>query len=151
MNFGANLVVETSAWADKVGALKALLEEGVDPDGRDSKEATTLHHLGSPVLVKKSPRRCFHEAGIRMLLQCGASATIQDHLGNTPLHHAAFGSDMHIFSIYAAGLPADSRCNDELQFLQEQQRGDTSALGCSWQKDRHTAIPVIVRRKSQCD
>ncbi|EHK47190.1 putative ankyrin repeat protein, partial [Trichoderma atroviride IMI 206040] len=58
-----------------------------------------------------------HETGIRLLLQHGASVTIQDELGNTPLHYAAFGSNMHIFSLYTAGLPVDSPHNDALKSI----------------------------------
>lgn len=114
---GLNIVIAAATWADLVGALKALLDKGADPNGRGPAGETALHHLGSPVHIKKGPKRCLHETGIRLLLQHGASVTIQDEFGNTPLHYAAFGSNMHIFSLYTAGLPVDSLHNDALKSI----------------------------------
>ncbi|KAK9437393.1 Ankyrin repeat protein [Metarhizium brunneum] len=36
------------------------------------------------------------------------SCLVDDELGNTPLHYAAFGSNLHIFSLYTTALPVDS-------------------------------------------
>lgn len=109
-----NIVIDTATWIDLVGALKALLENGANANSRGAAGETALHHLGSPVHVKKGPWRYLHETGIRLLLQHGASVMIQDDSGNTPLHYAAFGSNMHIFSIYTTGLPTDSSDSNAL-------------------------------------
>ncbi|KAK4076547.1 uncharacterized protein Triagg1_4150 [Trichoderma aggressivum f. europaeum] len=114
---GQNIVIAAATWADLVGALKALLDQGADPNGGGAAGETALHHLGSPVHIKKGPKRCLHETGIRLLLQHGASVTIRDEFGNTPLHYAAFGSNMHIFALYTTGLAVDSQDNDALNSI----------------------------------
>jgi hypothetical protein len=63
---GLNIVIAAATWADLVGALKALLNNGADPNGRGPARETALHHLGSPVHIKKGPKRCLHETGIRL-------------------------------------------------------------------------------------
>ncbi|KAG6006480.1 hypothetical protein E4U21_007024 [Claviceps maximensis] len=94
-----NLVIETATWIDLVGALKALLEKGADPDQRGLEGETALHHLGLPVHINKGPQRRLHETGIRLLLKAGASVTTRDESGNTPIHYAAFGSNKYIFDL----------------------------------------------------
>ncbi|KAK1253048.1 hypothetical protein MKX08_004235 [Trichoderma sp. CBMAI-0020] len=81
-----NLVVAAATWVDLVGALKALLDNGADPNGR-----------GPSWRNRPSPSG--------------------DEFGNTPLHYAAFGSNMHSFSLYTAGLPVDSPHNDALKSI----------------------------------
>ncbi|KAF5120833.1 Ankyrin-3 [Metarhizium anisopliae] len=112
-----NIVIKAATWVDLVGALKALLENGADPNERGPARETALHHLGSPVHIKKGPKRCLHETGIRLLLQHGASVVIQDELGNTPLHYAAFGSNMRIFRLYTSGLDVDNSHSDALKSI----------------------------------
>lgn len=119
---GLSIVIAAAMWADLVGALKALLDQGADPNERGPAGETALHHLASPVHVKKGPKRCLHESGIRLLLQHGASVTIVDEFGNTPLHYAVFGSNMHIFALYTTGLPVDSPHNDALNLIKNNSR-----------------------------
>ncbi|KAM3501934.1 hypothetical protein MY11210_009224 [Beauveria gryllotalpidicola] len=103
------IVTRLAIYIDLVGALKALLEHGVDPNGRGlDKKATALHHLGGPVYLNNGPERHLHETGIRMLLDHGASVLERDTDGNTPLHYAAFGSNVRIFSLLASKLPPDA-------------------------------------------
>ncbi|KAF5139255.1 Ankyrin-3 [Metarhizium anisopliae] len=115
---GANIacaLIEAATCVDLAGVLKALLEKGADPNGRGA----ALHHLGSPAhsVYRRGPKQCFHETGIRLLLQHGASFTVQDELGNTPLHYAAFGSNLHIFSLYTTVLPVDSLHGNALKSI----------------------------------
>ncbi|QLI67727.1 uncharacterized protein G6M90_00g032380 [Metarhizium brunneum] len=88
---GANIacaLIEAATWVDLAGVLKALLEKGADPNGRGA----ALHHLGSP-------------------------EHIQDELGNTPLHYAAFRSNLHIFSLYTTILPVNSLHGNALKSI----------------------------------
>ncbi|KFG82185.1 ankyrin domain protein [Metarhizium anisopliae] len=96
-----------------------LLEKGADPNRRDAARETALHYLGSPAhsIDRRGPKWCLHETGIRLLLQHGASVTIRDELGNTPLHYAAFGSNLHIFSLYTTALPVDSLHGNVLESI----------------------------------
>ncbi|KAG8408667.1 hypothetical protein J3458_019687 [Metarhizium acridum] len=119
-----NIVIKAATWVDLVGALKALLENGADPNQRGHERETALHYLGSPVHIKKGPKRCLHETGIRLLLKHGASVVIQDDLGNTPLHYAAFGSNMRIFRLYTTGLDVDNSHSDALKSI-ENYSGET--------------------------
>ncbi|EJP67887.1 uncharacterized protein BBA_02783 [Beauveria bassiana ARSEF 2860] len=91
------------------GALKALLERVADSNGCGlDKKATALHHPGGPVYVNNGPERHFHETGIRMLLDHGASVLERDTESNTPLHYAAFGSNVRCFRLLASKLPRDA-------------------------------------------
>lgn len=104
-----SIVTEPATHIDLVGALKALLERGADPNGRErAKNVTALHRLGGPVyLDNKSKERRLHEAGIRILLDHGASVLEKDAEGNTPLHYAAFGSNLRVFRLLSGKLRPD--------------------------------------------
>lgn len=101
---GENLIIQAASSVDLAGGLKALLEKGADPNGTGYDEETALHHLGSPVRVRQEREQRLHETGIRLLLDHGASVTQPDKIGNTPLHYAAFGSNVRIFTLYANSL-----------------------------------------------
>ncbi|OAQ65122.1 ankyrin [Pochonia chlamydosporia 170] len=101
---GENLVIKAASSIDLAGGLKALLEKGADPNGRGRDGGSALHHLGSPVQVRQRPEKRLHETGIRLLIDHGASVTQRDIIGNTPLHFAAFGSNIRVFALYADSL-----------------------------------------------
>ncbi|KAM3520525.1 hypothetical protein MY4038_009391 [Beauveria bassiana] len=68
------IVTHLATHIDLVGALKALLERGADPNGRGlDKKATALHHPGGPAYVNNGPERHLYQTGTRMLLDHGAS------------------------------------------------------------------------------
>lgn len=116
---GENLVIKAASIVDLAGGLKALLENGADPNGTGHGEKTALHHLGSPVQAGESRQQeqRLHETGIRLLIDPGASVVQRAIIGNTPLHYAAFGSNMRVFTLYADGL-ADQDQNTALAALE---------------------------------
>ncbi|KAL0943266.1 ankyrin repeat protein [Colletotrichum truncatum] len=83
------------------GALEALLEKGVDPDARAERGRTALQLLTCPIPVHDQSRETrLHEKGIRLLLQKGASVSLGDDEGESPLHWAAMNTDRDIFLQY---------------------------------------------------
>ncbi|RYP28495.1 hypothetical protein DL767_007174 [Monosporascus sp. MG133] len=95
------LVIRAACLVNLVGALKALLEKGADPNITDSDGQSALHRLASPVQVRQFQRTSrLNETGIRLLLQHNASSDQRDTRGDTPLHWAAFGSNLRIFRLY---------------------------------------------------
>ncbi|EFY94031.1 ankyrin repeat protein [Metarhizium robertsii] len=111
---GQHLTLQAAGVIDLAPALSQLLESGLDPGAKSGNDAdqeqSALHLLGSPVRLHPRRATCrLHESGIRLLLQHGASVFQRDALGNTPLHCAAFGSNLRIFSLYlsSAGSTAD--------------------------------------------
>lgn len=106
---GQHLTVQAAWSVDLAAGLKMLLEKGADPNGKGDNEQTALHRLGSPVQVRQERECRLHETGIRLLLDYGASVCQPDNQGNTPLHCAAFGSNIRIFSLYLHGVPAEDR------------------------------------------
>ncbi|EFY95136.1 Ankyrin repeat protein [Metarhizium robertsii ARSEF 23] len=140
---GANIacaLIEAVTWVDLARALKVLLEKGADPNRRDAARKTALHHLGSPAHSRdrRGPKWCLHETGIRLLLQLGASVTVRDELGNTPLHYAAFGSNLHIFSLYTTALPVNSPHGNALKSI----KNDSGETLLHWAAADHGADPL---------
>lgn len=88
------------------GSLKALLENGADPNAVDFDGRTVLHLIAWPVRRRNGPlggNRLLNGTGVRLLLDHGVSVVQQDHAGNTPFHFAASGSDLHHMSLYWSG------------------------------------------------
>lgn len=109
---GQSPLLTAVEFVDLVGALQALLEQGAKPNARGREGDTALHRLGVPIRYKQytGQSQCqLHEAGVRLLLAYGACVTDKDKRGNTPLHFAAFGSNLHIFSLYVDHLPPHSQ------------------------------------------
>ncbi|KAI5455807.1 ankyrin repeat-containing domain protein [Mariannaea sp. PMI_226] len=95
--------------ANLASALKALLENGADPNipSQEDNGQTVLHILGSPVPFQYGTLDgcCLYETGICLLLEHGGSVLQADLLGNTPLHCVAFGANERIFNIYLSARP----------------------------------------------
>lgn len=118
-------VLAAARYVDLAGALKVLLEKGADPDAQSPNGQVALHRLGSPVsVVTEGPGGALrtNEAGIRLLLQHGASVSRRDAVGNTPIHCAAMGSDLRIFRMYVSACAEEEQ--DEL-LKAENDRGET--------------------------
>ncbi|RYP73158.1 hypothetical protein DL771_003794 [Monosporascus sp. 5C6A] len=105
------LVIRAACLMNLGGALKALLEKGADPNVTDGNGQSALHRLAFPVLIHQSHRAPrLNETGIRLLLQHNASSVQRDTRGDTPLHWAAFGSNLRIFRLYlSSGQTLDQR------------------------------------------
>ncbi|KAI0377671.1 ankyrin [Hypomontagnella monticulosa] len=102
------LVHNAVEYIDQVGALQTLLENGVNVDAKDYHGETILHKLASPIYINDTWGNCearIHETGIRMAIEYGASAMIEDNHGRTPLHCAAFGTNASIFHLYLSQVP----------------------------------------------
>ncbi|POR32214.1 Ankyrin repeat protein [Tolypocladium paradoxum] len=106
LEHGLHLTIQATRYIELVGGLKALLENGADSDAKGDDGQSALHRLGFPIPARRRhpPSYHLHETGIRLLLQHGASVRQPDAVGNTPLHCAAFGSNVHIFQLYLSVL-----------------------------------------------
>ncbi|KAH7150513.1 ankyrin repeat protein [Dactylonectria estremocensis] len=108
----ASLVHLAASYLNLVGALKALLEMGADPNRTNRVGDTALHHLGFP--IRSHPHRdetALHETGIRLLLGKGASVCQQNDAGETPLHHAACGSNPRILQLLLSTCSSEEERN----------------------------------------
>ncbi|KAH6975993.1 ankyrin [Ilyonectria sp. MPI-CAGE-AT-0026] len=129
----SSAILSAAFCMDLVGALKALLEKGADPNVTMHTGVSALHRLGFPVSIKRAPtKRGLHEIGIRLLLEKGASVLQENKSGETPIHYAACGSNLRILQLYLSAYPGDE-VND---FIRSKNRhGETllhhAAAGCS--------------------
>lgn len=101
---GQHLTLKTAVVVSFVGALRTLLEKCSEAKAVDSNGKSALHILGCPVSVSRhdaadTPKQ-LREEGIRLLLKYGASIYHTDQDDNTPIHYAAYGSDMRILRLY---------------------------------------------------
>jgi ankyrin repeat protein len=81
-------------------ALKRLLAENCDPNHSDHAGWTPLHFAAQNN----------DEEAVRMLLKCGASTSVSDEYGNTPLWRAVFsyrGGSECISALLEAGADPD--------------------------------------------
>lgn len=101
------LIVSAVGFHDLVGGVKALLENGADPNAVDEKGTSALHILASPVLTKneRAATRRFCETGIRLLLKHGGSVCLQNNSGDAPIHLAAYNAPIRIFRLYLSTYP----------------------------------------------
>jgi ankyrin repeat protein len=99
--------------ANRIGALKALLEKGANPNIQNAEGRTPLHAMFS-----------FSSSieALRLLLDHGASPEIPDQNGVTPLHAAAYGSSLEKLQLCLA------RCADADAALRLQTRHRESLL-----------------------
>ncbi|RYP80778.1 hypothetical protein DL770_006098 [Monosporascus sp. CRB-9-2] len=117
------LVIGAARLVNLVGALKALLEKGADPNVTDSDGQSALHYLASPVQVHQFQRTSrLNETGIRLLLQHNASSNQRNTRGDTPLHRAAFGSNLRIFRLY---LTSDQNLDQRIAIGMRNDHGET--------------------------
>ncbi|KAI1052587.1 hypothetical protein LB507_009805 [Fusarium sp. FIESC RH6] len=94
--------------------LKALLDNGADPNITNSQGQTALHYLGARVKRDPVSRRRREdnepiEAVFHTLLAHNASVRQQDLLGNTPLHFAAYGSPIKVLRQLLSSIPVESQ------------------------------------------
>jgi ankyrin repeat protein len=94
--------------ADMAGALKTLLENGANPNGKDDSSGYTALHEAVRTVVSRAPdlgmdtvRYVWNETALRLLLEHGASATVRSLNGTTPLHIAAMKSNTQFFNLVA--------------------------------------------------
>lgn len=106
---GRHIIIQAASAIDLAGGLKTLLDKGADPNGTDNSGQSALHHLGTPIGAGPGHAGSLHETGIRLLLENGASVCQEDLEGNTPLHYAAFGSNLRIFQLYLSKLAEQDR------------------------------------------
>ncbi|KAK4233254.1 ankyrin [Achaetomium macrosporum] len=100
--------------ADRIGALKALLEKGANPNIQNVEGRTPLH---ATFRFSSSSIEA-----LRLLLDHGASPEIPDQDGATPLHAAAYGSSLDKLQLCLA------RCADADAALRLQTRHRESLL-----------------------
>ncbi|KAL7765717.1 hypothetical protein ACKLNR_003633 [Fusarium oxysporum f. sp. zingiberi] len=106
-HFGMTLVIYTSRNINLIGALSVLLENGADPNTKDDKGRTALHHLGDAQSVCQGVRaRRVNESGIRLLLGHKASVLLKDQSGTTPIHKAAYGTNLRLLLLQLFTLPS---------------------------------------------
>lgn len=111
-----HLTLLTSSAVNLVGALKAVLECGADPNATtNDKGQSALHLLASPIQIRDQDTECsLHETGIRLLLKHNGSVIRRDEAGEAPIHWAAFGSNLHIFQLYRTASRLDKEALLEL-------------------------------------
>ena len=104
--FGQPMLDYAAASADWIGAMKALLENGANPNEKDSEYGFTALHtvVGTVPYCPGDPevetvRFIWNETAVRLLLDHGASATEGSFQGTTPLHAAARISNTHLFNL----------------------------------------------------
>ncbi|RBR26072.1 uncharacterized protein FIESC28_01100 [Fusarium coffeatum] len=93
--------------------LKALLDNGADPNITNCQGQTALHYLGARVKRDSVWRRRREdneptEAVFHTLLAFNASVRQQDLIGNTPLHFAAYGSPIKVLHQLLSSIPVES-------------------------------------------
>ena len=94
-----------------VGALKVLLDKGANPDATDHRGKSALHFLGSPTSLNQSgPVVRLNETAIRILLGHNVSVSLGDNAsGASPLHAAAFGSNLNTLQLYLSSCSLEQR------------------------------------------
>lgn len=111
------LVCRAASNANLAGALRTLLAKGENPDVQSSSGSSALHILASPVLVGRADggRQVTNAIAIELLLQRGASVTLLNKKGDSPIQLAAFGADLRCFRLFLSSSRNPS--NDEGTFL----------------------------------
>ncbi|KAK4085236.1 uncharacterized protein Triagg1_226 [Trichoderma aggressivum f. europaeum] len=98
------------------GVLKSLLEKGADPNTTDGSGKSALHVLAEPValagpihILGRPLPITMNETAIRLVLQHKGSVSQPDNAGECPLHRAAYGLDLRLFSLYLSSCPDQSQ------------------------------------------
>ncbi|KAK4106905.1 ankyrin [Parathielavia hyrcaniae] len=94
--------------ADRIGALKALLEKGANPNIQNAEGPTPLQatfNFSSSI------------EALRLLMDHGASPEIPDQNGATPLHAAAYGSSLEKLQLITPDYAAAGGEQDIAKFL----------------------------------
>ncbi|EMT66621.1 Ankyrin-2 [Fusarium odoratissimum] len=114
-HFGMPLVIYTSRNINLIGALSVLLENGADPNTKDDKGRTALHHLGDAQSVYQGVRaRRVNESGIWLLLGHIASILLKDQSGTKPIHEAAYGTNLRLLLLQLFTLPSDAERHESI-------------------------------------
>ncbi|KIL93056.1 hypothetical protein FAVG1_04237 [Fusarium avenaceum] len=113
---GEPLLIWTALCRQLHGCLKALLDNGADPNITNSQGQSALCYLGARVKRDFLFRRRIEdneptEDVFHTLLASNASVLHQDVIGNTPLHFAAYGSPLKFLQLLLSSLPVESRRN----------------------------------------
>jgi ankyrin repeat protein len=112
-HFGIPLVIFTALKVNLIGALSVLLQNGADANTADGQGRTALHHLGCAIPLRQGSLSCrIHEAGIRLLLGHKASICQQDTYGVTPIHKAAYGTNLRVFLLELFSVPDQAQRDD---------------------------------------
>ncbi|KAI6750757.1 hypothetical protein HG530_014207 [Fusarium avenaceum] len=113
---GEPLLIWTALCRQLHSCLKALLDNGADPNITNSQGQTALCYLGARVKRDSIFRRRIEdneptEDVFHTLLASNASVLHQDVTGNTPLHFAAYGSPLKFLQLLLSSLPVESQRN----------------------------------------
>lgn len=113
---GEPILVWTAVCRKSHNCLKALLDNGADPNLTNSQGQTALHYLGArvhrdPTLRRRMEDNVPTKAVFDTLLASIASIRQQDLLGNTPLHFAAYGSPIEVLHQLLSSIPVESQKN----------------------------------------
>ncbi|XEU98470.1 hypothetical protein FSHL1_003757 [Fusarium sambucinum] len=110
------LLTQTAAHKHLRGCLETLLDNGADPNAVvNPQRQTALHYLAAkgqkevqywPKEALARPEEA-REAAFRTFFRFNASILQQDVFGNTPLHFAAFTSDLKTLQLMLSSLPTE--------------------------------------------
>lgn len=107
-NGGMTLLMCAASEASSTGALKALLENGADPNIISEEFGTTALSFAAEAVVEyrvdasvERPKFMWNETALKLLLEYGASGTIRGPDGTTPLHMAARTSNLRFLGLIA--------------------------------------------------
>lgn len=115
------LVICAAGDVNCTGALKTLLEHGVNPNMADHHEGLTAlcaalgHPVYRPISKQLDDRQyVWNESAISILLEHGASVTARSKDGVTPLHLAARLSTRRILDILMSSVDHDEVSNQQM-------------------------------------
>ncbi|KAH6958028.1 ankyrin repeat-containing domain protein [Fusarium avenaceum] len=113
---GEPLLIWTALCRQLHSCLKALLDNGADPNITNGQGQTALCYLRARVKRDSIFRRRIEdneptEDVFHTLLASNASVLHQDITGNTPLHFAAYESPLKVFHLLLSNLPVESQRN----------------------------------------
>lgn len=83
----------------QIAVLRLLLRAGANPNAVDANDSTPL------LLTCRSPEKRLRAAAVRELLQGGADPTLQNDVGNLPLHYAVLEGDTEVIHLLLEKAP----------------------------------------------